>query len=89
MARINQSRTSKAFVSIPKRVSEVLWRAFYLPFNHRQLVSIPKRVSEVLWQKACAFHLSLGLVSIPKRVSEVLWLEIQVRQNVLLESFNP
>ena len=36
-------------VSIPKRVSEVLWRIDAYIFVAMQTVSIPKRVSEVLW----------------------------------------
>ena len=37
-------------VSIPKRVSEVLWRGYIIMIFRSQLVSIPKRVSEVLWR---------------------------------------
>ena len=36
-------------VSIPKRVSEVLWQLNKLRNELKKLVSIPKRVSEVLW----------------------------------------
>ena len=36
-------------VSIPKRVSEVLWLCLLKSVNYVKGVSIPKRVSEVLW----------------------------------------
>ena len=38
------------FVSIPKRVSEVLWPKNEVSRYQNRCVSIPKRVSEVLWQ---------------------------------------
>ena len=40
--------TTAEAVSIPKRVSEVLWR-YLAPLDYYGIVSIPKRVSEVLW----------------------------------------
>ena len=66
-------------VSIPKRVSEVLWLMYTLHDCNNQdgTVSIPKRVSEVLWRNSTALTvLDQVSVSIPKRVSEVLWLRI-------------
>ena len=41
-------------VSIPKRVSEVLWRLGNHRYRWLDLVSIPKRVSEVLWLNSYA-----------------------------------
>ena len=45
----SQTKDKELLVSIPKRVSEVLWQ--YAIFNDgiEIRVSIPKRVSEVLW----------------------------------------
>ena len=44
-------------VSIPKRVSEVLWPPNRQRVKFRLQVSIPKRVSEVLWQRQRIDHL--------------------------------
>ena len=44
------SRFTNSGVSIPKRVSEVLWLTTLPPRFQQFIVSIPKRVSEVLWQ---------------------------------------
>ena len=80
------------FVSIPKRVSEVLWRSPPQKNTRPRDVSIPKRVSEVLWP---ALYQSLTqnlAVSIPKRVSEVLWLPRRLRTALAIayqQSFNP
>ena len=79
-------------VSIPKRVSEVLWLGSLGNHRYRWLVSIPKRVSEVLWLEFL-FNIEGSLiprVSIPKRVSEVLWLTISaIRPDHAFLSFNP
>ena len=42
-------RSISRLVSIPKRVSEVLWLLFLSQNRVNSSVSIPKRVSEVLW----------------------------------------
>ena len=47
-------------VSIPKRVSEVLWLMKLLPDLDIELVSIPKRVSEVLWLDTIAVWVRNG-----------------------------
>ena len=60
-------------VSIPKRVSEVLWLLVSCMALTKGFVSIPKSVSEVLWPVIASKRGNRLLVSIPKRVSEVLW----------------
>ena len=65
-------------VSIPKRVSEVLWPPIHIGLIVPS-VSIPKRVSEVLWPKSLYPPDCVRSVSIPKRVSEVLWLTPYLR----------
>ena len=51
MAEINGTGWRIALVSIPKRVSEVLWPPSTFLRGMIRSVSIPKRVSEVLWQR--------------------------------------
>ena len=61
------------YVSIPKRVSEVLKLPRLYSRQIYYFVSIPKRVSEVLKLARETIDLYLSHnVSIPKRVSEVL-----------------
>ena len=79
-----------AYVSIPKRVSEVLWPDASRVCKIPRIVSIPKRVSEVLWPMQT--HITTKShqpVSIPKRVSEVLWPTTAEAEKPQAESFNP
>ena len=78
-------------VSIPKRVSEVLWlnSLSSAPTIDPSSVSIPKRVSEVLWLLALPLLLQRQTVSIPKRVSEVLWPHQDTILQIPHQSFNP
>ena len=89
MARFMALSSTRFLVSIPKRVSEVLWpkRPFY--YTAGDGVSIPKRVSEVLWLYRVRLSERFSYVSIPKRVSEVLWpCELAGRVRVITR-FNP
>ena len=76
-------------VSIPKRVSEVLWHDILCQFPHIREVSIPKRVSEVLWLPRSQGGTNEPNVSIPKRVSEVLWPALVPRIGIISHCFNP
>ena len=51
MAKYQDYIKGRYQVSIPKRVSEVLWRYTAKIALRCDPVSIPKRVSEVLWHK--------------------------------------
>ena len=83
--------TLRNLVSIPKRVSEVLWRAGKraIAFAVNVEVSIPKRVSEVLWLPRSQGGTNEPNVSIPKRVSEVLWPALVPRIGIISHCFNP
>ena len=62
----------RSYVSIPKRVSEVLKLVMPPEIVAIVIVSIPKRVSEVLKPVEAVEINPYCNVSIPKRVSEVL-----------------
>ena len=52
MAHCRPKKNPRLRVSIPKRVSEVLWHPIdFIEWVVAATVSIPKRVSEVLWLK--------------------------------------
>ena len=84
-------RRDNPSVSIPKRVSEVLWLYSDKIQSFRDIVSIPKRVSEVLWLSSFThwFLHYCDWVSIPKRVSEVLWQLVSTPLIQILTCFNP